>query len=97
MHVAEAAFETAARVDCRRPGGITHQVHSLCGALGRVGARQADACPEVIAECRGPVRAVGQFAHGLVEEGASRTCSRALARPTRSCVMCWVARGLVAR
>ena len=73
MHVAEAAFEAAARINRGRPGGVEHQVHGLCCALGRVGARQADACPEVIAECLGLGWAVGQLAHGLVEERASGT------------------------
>src|SRR5215470_16393733 len=39
VHVAEAAFEAAARVTRRRPGGIEHQVHGLGRALGRVSAR----------------------------------------------------------
>ena len=40
VHVAEATFEAAARVGCGRPGSVEHQVHGLCRALGRVGARR---------------------------------------------------------
>jgi hypothetical protein len=73
VHVAEAAFEAAARVGRGRPGGVEHQVHGLCSTLGRVGARQTAARPEVITECLAPGRAVGQRAHGLVEERAAGT------------------------
>src|SRR6266498_5549169 len=73
VHVAEAAFEAAARIDRGRPGGVAHQVHGLCRTLGRVGTRQADARPEIIVKCFGIGRVVGQRAHGLIEERAAGT------------------------
>ena len=47
VDVAETAFKAATGVDRGRPSGVEHQVHGLCRALGRVGARQAEARPQV--------------------------------------------------